>query len=105
MAAGSPWERFKSQLFDEPRLGLRVDLSRMDLPERALDERRAAFEAAFAAMDALEKGAIVTGEDEMIVSLTQARVVEEEEVAAEEEEGAAEPELVREEREEDETEE
>jgi glucose-6-phosphate isomerase len=67
MAAGSPWERFKSQLFDEPRLGLRVDLSRMDLPERALDERRAAFEAAFAAMDALEKGAIANPDENRMV--------------------------------------
>jgi large subunit ribosomal protein L25 len=49
----------------------------------------------------LEKGAIVTPEDELVVSLTPARIEVEEEVVEEEAE-AAEPELVREKREDEE---
>lgn len=53
-------------------------------------------------LPALEKGAILTAGDELIVSLTPSRAAEEE---AAEEPSAAEPELVREKREEDEGEE
>jgi large subunit ribosomal protein L25 len=51
---------------------------------------------------ALEKGAIVTPEDELIVGLSQSRAAEVEEEVVEEEAEAAEPELVREKREDEE---
>jgi large subunit ribosomal protein L25 len=75
---------------------IEVDISGLDSMEKAIR---------VADLPALEKGTIVTGEDEMIVSLAQSRAEEEEEAAVEEEEGAAEPELVREDREGEETEE
>jgi large subunit ribosomal protein L25 len=65
---------------------IEVDISGLDSLEKSIHVRDLA---------ALEKGVIVTAEDEMVVSLSPARVTEEEE-AAEAEETAAEPELVRE---------
>jgi glucose-6-phosphate isomerase len=67
MASVSTWERFKSQLFDEPALGFRLDLSRMDIPERAFEERSAAFGEAFAAMEALERGALANPDEKRMV--------------------------------------
>ena len=67
MSPASTWERFKSQLFDEPALGFRLDLSRMDLPERVFDERGAAFGEAFAAMEALERGALANPDEKRMV--------------------------------------
>lgn len=40
------WERYQSLLFDEPALGVRLDLSRMGLGERDLAQREAAAGAA-----------------------------------------------------------
>lgn len=57
------WERFKSQLLDEPGLGFRLDVSRMDLGDAAFEERRAAFGEAFSAMDALERGALANPDE------------------------------------------
>jgi large subunit ribosomal protein L25 len=71
---------------------IEVDISVLDSMEKSIHVRDIA---------ALEHGAIVTDEDELIVSLSQSRpeeVVEE----AEEAPGAAEPELVREKREDEE---
>jgi large subunit ribosomal protein L25 len=71
---------------------IEVDISVLDSMEKSIHVRDIA---------ALEHGAIVTDEDELIVSLSQSRpeeVVEEEEEAP----GAAEPELVREKREDEE---
>jgi large subunit ribosomal protein L25 len=75
---------------------IEVDISGLDSMEKSIH---------VSDLPALEKGVIVTDEGEMIVSLTPARVEEEEEEAAEETEEGAEPELVRDEREGEETEE
>jgi large subunit ribosomal protein L25 len=72
---------------------IEVDISGLDSMDKSIHVRD---------IPALAKGTIVTPEDELVVSLTPARVVEEEEVAAEEEAEEAEPELVREKREDEE---
>ena len=71
---------------------IEVDISGLDSMDKSIH---------VSDIPALEKGAIVTPEDELVVSLTPARVEVEEEVV-EEETAAAEPELVREKREEEE---
>lgn len=75
---------------------IEVDISGLDSIDKTIHVRD---------IPPLAKGMILTPEDELIVSLTPARVEEEEEVAVEEEAEAAEPELVREQREEEEGEE
>ena len=72
---------------------IEVDISGLDSIDKTIHVRD---------IPALAKGAIVTPEDELVISLTPSRPAEEE---AAEEEAAAEPELVREEREEDQGEE
>jgi glucose-6-phosphate isomerase len=57
------WERYRSLLFDDPGLGVRLDVSRMGLDERALAEREPAMQRAFSAMDALERGAIANPDE------------------------------------------
>jgi glucose-6-phosphate isomerase len=57
------WERYRSLLFDDPGLGVRLDVSRMGLDERALAEREPATQRAFSAMDALERGAIANPDE------------------------------------------
>jgi large subunit ribosomal protein L25 len=71
---------------------IEVDISSLDSLDKSIHVRD---------IPPLEKGAITTPEDELIVSLSQSRPAEEEEVVEEEETGA-EPELVREQREDEE---
>jgi len=71
---------------------IEVDISVLDSLEKSIHVHDIA---------ALEHGAIVTDEDDLVVSLSQSRPEEEEEVV-EEVTGAAEPELVREKREDEE---
>jgi large subunit ribosomal protein L25 len=71
---------------------IEVDISGLDSMDKSIHVRDIA---------PLEKGAIITGEDELVVSLSQSRPAEEEEVV-EEEAAEAEPELVREKREDEE---
>jgi large subunit ribosomal protein L25 len=70
-----------------------VDISELDSFDKSIHVRDITFTG---------KGTIVTSEDELVVSLTPARVEEEEEAPVEEEEAAVEPELVREKHEEEE---
>jgi len=61
------WTRYKAWLYDDPSSGFRLDVSRMDL---AADHDKAmapAFAKAFAAMDALEKGAIANPDENRMV--------------------------------------
>ena len=57
MSETETWKRYRAWLFDDPELGFRLDLSRMDLPddypERMADKTAVAIEA----MRALEAGA------------------------------------------------
>src|SRR5512143_1633166 len=57
------WERYRSLLFEDPGLGVGLDLSRMGLDERALAEREPAIQRAFSAMDALEGGAVANPDE------------------------------------------
>lgn len=50
------WTRYQSWLFDDPALGLRLDVSRMDLPDDLDRRMEPAFAEAFDAMEALERG-------------------------------------------------
>ena len=47
------WQRYQSLLFDEPALGVRLDLSRMGFGEELFRERQTLVDRAFAAMAAL----------------------------------------------------
>ena len=61
------WERYKALLFDDPGLGVRLDLSRMGLDERALADREPSLQRALSAMEALEKGAIANPDEKRMV--------------------------------------
>ena len=64
MDARKLWESYRHWLLDEPDLGVRLDVSRMDLPEDALAVHAKAVEGALAAMDALENGAIANPDED-----------------------------------------
>ncbi|MCB1054277.1 MAG: glucose-6-phosphate isomerase [Acidobacteria bacterium] len=57
------WQRYRDLLFDDEALGLRLDLSRMGLPEGFLGDHEDAMARAFAAMAALEAGAIANPDE------------------------------------------
>jgi hypothetical protein len=60
------WERYKALLFDDPALGVRLDLSRMGLDDRALADREPSLQGALAAMEALEQGAIANPDEKRL---------------------------------------
>jgi glucose-6-phosphate isomerase len=57
------WERYKALLFDDPGLGVLLDLSRMGLDEKALADREPSLRRALSAMEALEQGAIANPDE------------------------------------------
>jgi glucose-6-phosphate isomerase len=61
------WERYRALLFDDPGLGVRLDLSRMGLDERALADREPSLQRALSAMEAIEKGAIANPDEKRMV--------------------------------------
>jgi glucose-6-phosphate isomerase len=61
------WEQYKSMLFDDPGLGVQLDLSRMNLPPDALEKAEAVLAPAYSAMDALEAGAIANPDEKRMV--------------------------------------
>lgn len=63
MSGTGCWERYRAWLWDDRALGFRLDVSRMDLPEDAAERMAAPFAAAFAAMNALEAGAIANPDE------------------------------------------
>jgi glucose-6-phosphate isomerase len=67
MTARELWTLYKALLFDDPGLGVRLDLSRMGLDDPALAEREAAVQAALEAMEALERGAIANPDEKRMV--------------------------------------
>jgi len=62
-----PWDRFKERCFPFPALGVSLDLSRMPLPGDYFSGMEPAFRSAFAAMDALENGAIANPDENRMV--------------------------------------
>src|SRR5688572_15784896 len=61
------WERFKQYYTTFPSIGLSVDLSRMNFADTYFDSMAAPMAKAFAAMDALEKGAIANPDESRMV--------------------------------------
>ncbi|MFH1144726.1 MAG: glucose-6-phosphate isomerase [Candidatus Eisenbacteria bacterium] len=57
------WERFLAQTLDLPSLGMRLDLSRMGLPDREPDDLQPALQTAIEHMAALERGAIANPDE------------------------------------------
>jgi len=61
------WEHFQKWYFDYPQLGLALDLSRVNFPDGFLQSMEPRMQQAFAAMDALEKGAIANPDEKRMV--------------------------------------
>lgn len=67
MNAAELWQRYQRYLSRVPALGLTLDVSRMGFDDAFLDRMRPALTDAFAAMDALEKGAIANPDEDRMV--------------------------------------
>lgn len=63
MVIQAEWQRFVRQVADHPRLGLRVDWSRMDMGSAFLDAMAAPMARAMGDMAALEQGAIANPDE------------------------------------------
>ena len=61
--SASNWARFQQYLYRNEALGLELDISRMRFPDDFLAQMSAPMTAAFAAMDALEGGAIANPDE------------------------------------------
>jgi glucose-6-phosphate isomerase len=61
------WTRFREHCHHYPALGLALDVSRMPFPDDFLASMEPKFAEAFAAMDALEKGAIANPDENRMV--------------------------------------
>jgi glucose-6-phosphate isomerase len=61
------WSRFKELSFHFPTVGLSLDLSRLPFPDGYLAAMEPKFAAAFAEMEALEKGAIANPDENRMV--------------------------------------
>lgn len=61
------WTRYREHLCDIPQLGLSLDISRMNFGSAFLQEMEPAMQRAFAAMTALEQGAIANPDEGRMV--------------------------------------
>jgi glucose-6-phosphate isomerase len=61
------WDRYREYLNVQPSIGLSVDVSRMTLTPEYLAKMEPAMQQAFAAMDALEAGAIANPDEKRMV--------------------------------------
>jgi glucose-6-phosphate isomerase len=61
------WERFQKYYTEFPELGLAIDLSRMNVDDEFFAAMEPRMQKAFAAMDALEKGAIANPDEKRMV--------------------------------------
>src|SRR5688572_16810831 len=61
------WEHFQKWYFDYPHLGFALDLSRVRFTEGFFESMEPRMQKAFAAMDALEKGAIANPDEKRMV--------------------------------------
>src|SRR4051812_16775543 len=57
------WDRYRKYLCDCPSVGLRLDVSRMRFRDGFVDQLRPALSEAFAAMEALERGAVANPDE------------------------------------------
>lgn len=67
MTAQSNWERYQQSLCACPHIGMSLDFSRMSFPEGFFTRMEPAMQAAYAAMDALEAGAIANPDEGRMV--------------------------------------
>jgi glucose-6-phosphate isomerase len=67
MSSRELWERYKKSLVVVESLGLRLDPSRMDIPDAWLDEMEPRMQRAFDEMAALEGGAIANPDEKRMV--------------------------------------
>ncbi|HSV15798.1 MAG TPA: glucose-6-phosphate isomerase [Tepidisphaeraceae bacterium] len=67
MNAAELWNRYKTHLCRVDSVGLTLDISRMKFDDAWLAGMEAAMQRAYAAMDALEKGAIVNPDEKRMV--------------------------------------
>jgi glucose-6-phosphate isomerase len=67
MNPSDPWQRHQRYLCRVPALGLSLDVSRIRFEEAFVERMRPALASAFAAMDALEKGAIANPDENRMV--------------------------------------
>jgi len=67
MSDRARWNRYRSELCEVPSLGLSVDPSCMGHPPDLLEKMGPELEKAFAAMEALEKGAIANPDEQRMV--------------------------------------
>src|ERR1043166_728850 len=61
------WERFQKYYREYPTLGLALDVSRMNFPEEFFSKMEGPMQRAFAAMAALERGAIANPDEKRMV--------------------------------------
>src|ERR1017187_4189641 len=61
------WSRFKTHFYHNAELGVSLDVSRMPFPAEFLVSMAPKMEQAFAAMAALEKGAIANPDEQRMV--------------------------------------
>ena len=64
---GMTWNRFKTHYYSNPKLGLSLDISRIPFPDGFLESMEPKLQQAYAAMDALEKGAIANPDENRMV--------------------------------------
>jgi glucose-6-phosphate isomerase len=67
MNAAELWQRYQQYLCRVPSLGLTLDVSRMKFDDAFLTRMKPALDAAFAAMESLEKGAIANPDEKRMV--------------------------------------
>ena len=67
MDATALWQRYQDWLYYNDELGLYLDISRVTFDDAFVAEMTPRFEQAFAAMDALEKGAIANPDENRMV--------------------------------------
>src|ERR1700744_3957461 len=67
MTRAQLWDRFKKYYTVHPSIGLSLDLSRMKFPDGFFESMAGPVSKAFAAMQALEKGAIANPDENRMV--------------------------------------
>ncbi len=61
------WNYFQQHCLQMPELGISIDTSRMDAPDKLRDSLQEKFSIAFEQMQALEKGAISNPDENQMV--------------------------------------
>jgi glucose-6-phosphate isomerase len=67
MNSRETWERYRNWLYDNRKLGMRLDFSLMDLPDDLPDRMRPELEKAIGAMESLEAGAMANPDEKRMV--------------------------------------